>query len=501
MGESSSTEPALSEIDPDLAPGESVGEYVVEGKLGQGGFGAVFRASHPLIGKVVAIKVLARRFSVDPEMVERFQAEARAVNQIRHRHIIDIFSFGTLADGRHYYVMEYLEGETLDARLEREGKLGVADALPILRAIGKALDAAHAKGIAHRDLKPENVFLARDPDGVDFPKLLDFGIAKLLRRDDGIKSKTRTGVPMGTPYYMSPEQCRGRDVDHRTDYYAFGIVAYQMLTGTYPIDGDDYMQILMQQLTDDPPPASSRNPDLTTEIDDALAWLMRKAPDDRPPNLMTAVKALEAGAGLAPRVTSSVDLQAPPRTSPAIPAQPATPMTRMTMAAPPARKSLAWLYITGALLVVAGAIVVVALSTHRGDDDAEPAVAAATTPPPKPAPAPTPAPPPPPAPVEPAKPATITLTITGAPTATEVHGPGGQFLGNPPTIQLARGDADVVLTFEADGFKPTSRTVKPASDQTLAIKLDKKPAVRPSAPVRPAQPPATQDTIEDPFRH
>src|SRR5258708_11399888 len=108
-------------LDPDLDPGQAVGEYAVEHKLGQGGFGAVFRATHPLIGKVVAIKVLSRKFSVDPEMVSRFQAEAKAVNQIRHRNIIDIFSFGTLADGRCYYIMEYLDGEPLDARLDRVG--------------------------------------------------------------------------------------------------------------------------------------------------------------------------------------------------------------------------------------------------------------------------------------------------------------------------------------------------------------------------------------------
>ena len=188
-----------------------VGEYVVEGKLGQGGFGTVFKASHPLIGKVVAIKVLARKFSVDPEMVSRFVAEARAVNQIRHRNIIDIFSFGQLADGRHYYVMEYLDGEPLDALLERDGRARRSPTRCRSCARSRrALDAAHAKGIAHRDLKPENMFLARDADGGDVPEA-----ARLRHReaagadDDGRKHKTRTGMPIGTPYYMSPEQCRG----------------------------------------------------------------------------------------------------------------------------------------------------------------------------------------------------------------------------------------------------------------------------------------------------
>src|SRR3569623_680114 len=148
-----------SAADAELEAGEQVGEYVVEGKLGQGGFGAVFKAQHPLIGKVVAIKVLARKFSIDPEMVARFVAEARAVNQILHRTIIDIFSFGQLPDGRHYYVMVYLEGEPLDALIDRQGVLVPQVALPILRQVARALDAAPAKGIAHRDLRPENVFL------------------------------------------------------------------------------------------------------------------------------------------------------------------------------------------------------------------------------------------------------------------------------------------------------------------------------------------------------
>src|SRR5689334_6769982 len=184
--------PGTGGLDADLEPGQVVGEYQVERKLGQGGFGAVFKGVHPLIGKQVAIKVLSQRFSVDPQMVSRFVSEARAVNQIRHHNIIDIFSFGTLEDGRLYYVMEYLDGEPLDRRIARKGRVALGDAIPILRGIARALDAAHAKGIAHRDLKAENVFLATHPDGV-YPKLLDFGIAKLMTTSDaGLMHKTRT---------------------------------------------------------------------------------------------------------------------------------------------------------------------------------------------------------------------------------------------------------------------------------------------------------------------
>src|SRR3569623_1023666 len=138
------------DVDADLAPGTQVGEYTVETRLGAGAFGVVYKASHPVIGKLVAIKVLSLKFSVDPEASTRRVAEARAVNQIRHRHIIDIFSFGKLPDGRQYYVMEYLDGETMDAMLERERKLPLEKLLPVIRGIAQALDAAHAKQLAHR---------------------------------------------------------------------------------------------------------------------------------------------------------------------------------------------------------------------------------------------------------------------------------------------------------------------------------------------------------------
>jgi serine/threonine-protein kinase len=208
-GEGLLPDAAFTTADSDLQPGQQVGEYVVDGKLGEGGFGAVFKGTHPLIGKQVAIKVLNRQFSSNPQMVSRFISEARAVNQIRHRNIIDIFSFGSLADGRQYYVMELLAGVPLDNYLEQRGRLTLAEAIPILRSVARALDAAHAKGIAHRDLKPENIYIAQDDDGTPFPKLLDFGIAKLLSGDAPHQHKTRTGAPMGTPYYMSPESAAG----------------------------------------------------------------------------------------------------------------------------------------------------------------------------------------------------------------------------------------------------------------------------------------------------
>ena len=277
----------------DLAPGTAVGEDVIEGPLGKGGFGEVFRGVHRLIGKRVAIKVLARKLASDPEAVSRFVAEARAVNAIGHRSIIDIFAFDVLPDGRYYYVMELLDGEPLDRYLATVGRLTVAEALPILRTIARALDAAHAKGIAHRDLKPENIFLARDDDGTRYPKLLDFGIAKLISPVDAVAHQTTPGTPIGTPLYMSPEQCLGRDVDHRTDIYALGVLTYRLLTGELPFSGG-FVELLSKHISDEPPLASSRVPGLPQGVDRAIAAMLEKAPDKRPLTASAAVASLPA---------------------------------------------------------------------------------------------------------------------------------------------------------------------------------------------------------------
>ncbi|CAN5917559.1 hypothetical protein BH11MYX3_BH11MYX3_34280 [soil metagenome] len=492
-------------VDRDLEAGERVGEYEVEGKLGQGAFGTVFKAVHPLIGKVVAIKVLARRFSVDPEMVSRFIAEARAVNQIRHRHIIDIFSFGGLDDGRQYYVMEYLDGEALDQLLDREKQIPIAEALSILRAIAKALDAAHAKGIAHRDLKAENVFLGRDSDGGLFPKLLDFGIAKLMSPEDGLKHKTRTCAPIGTPYYMSPEQCRGKDVDHRTDIYAFGVLVYLMLTGVYPFDADDYMSILMKQISDQPSAPSTHNALLTPEIDDAVAWFMQKDPANRPPDLRNAMKALEhaaANAGIATSPpTTSWDVQTGPTpkpfqtepphtTAPLLTGIPRGQHTPESQLPPAARRSRTPLFAIAALAAAAIGVVIV-IATRKD---------AASTPEPAPThvittqPAPVPVPPKQPIVTAPdLTPQTLIITITGVPDGTEVFA-GGMTVGAAPgPVQLPRVAEAMVLTFKADGYLPTSTKVVPDHDQALTMVMKKKKGSGPGIR-RPGR-----DDIENPF--
>jgi serine/threonine protein kinase len=273
----------------ELREGAPVGEYKVVRLLGAGAFGTVYEGLQPLINKRVAIKVLRRRFSDDADIVDRFVAEARAVNTIGHPGIIDIFSFGELADGRRYFVMELLKGESLRTRLQAKGRLSVVDSLPILRQIATAVDAAHAANIVHRDLKPDNTFLC---DGGTV-KLLDFGVAKLLGDES---SSTATGAPIGTPIYMAPEQVRNHEVGPPADIYALGAMTYELLTGEVPIRGADIMELALNLATVTPQPPSQRRTDLPESVDGPILAMLEKDPKKRPASATEAIRALEVAA-------------------------------------------------------------------------------------------------------------------------------------------------------------------------------------------------------------
>src|SRR5215471_2589464 len=274
----------------DLPPGYVVGEYKIESVAGRGGMGVVYAALQPVIEKRVAIKVLNAQFSAEPGLVRRFVDEARAVNRIRHANIIDIFSFGQLADGRQYFVMEYLEGSTLGQRLER-GDLALEEVPVFLEQMCDALAAAHGEHIVHRDLKPENVWIVTPRHGRPFVKLLDFGIAKLLATGD--RSTTETGVVMGTPHYMSPEQCHGRAVDHRTDIYAMGVILYRLYTGRLPFQGETFAEILAKQVTETPEPPS-RHVTLPPTLDRLIVSCLSKNPAERPQSARELGQSLRA---------------------------------------------------------------------------------------------------------------------------------------------------------------------------------------------------------------
>ena len=286
--------------DEGLAPGTLIGEYRVEREIGRGGMGVVYAARHPVIGKRVAIKVLDVFFSRDAALLKRFTDEARAVNKIGHPNIIDVFSFGQLADGRHYFVMELLEGETLASWLAQ----GIPPAIETWRLLlqtCEALEAAHREGIIHRDLKPENLWIARPKHGESFIKVLDFGIAKLNEGGEE-KSVTRTGTVMGTPQFMSPEQCTGRAIDHRTDIYAMGVILFRLYCGRFPFDGASVAEIIAAQLYQ-PPPRPSSLATLPPALDELIFRCLDKDPARRPASAAELGMDLKAAVQLAGAIT------------------------------------------------------------------------------------------------------------------------------------------------------------------------------------------------------
>jgi serine/threonine protein kinase len=276
--------------------GSVIGSYRVTKKLGEGGMGAVYLGEHSLLGRQAAIKVLLPMLSARQDVVNRFFNEARATTAIADPGIVQIFDFGYHTDGSAFIVMEFLDGEALDARLQRLGRLHPLDALRIARQLAQSLAAAHAKGIVHRDLKPENVFLVSDHEvvGGERVKILDFGIAKLADDHPG-KVKTHAGALMGTPVYMSPEQCRGAgDLDHRSDIYALGCVLFHLLVGRPPFDGDGIGEIIVQHLREPAPAPSSRAPGIPPEVDSIVLYCLAKAPGERFQNMTDLANAIGA---------------------------------------------------------------------------------------------------------------------------------------------------------------------------------------------------------------
>ena len=263
----------------DLVAGSPVGEYEIEAQIGEGAMGTVYSAVHPLIGKKVAVKVLKPELCANQTTLDRFLHEAQAVNKIGHPNIVDVFSFNELADGRVYFVMEWLRGEDLKTRLAR-GPMTVTDACDILDGIARALEAAHAKQIVHRDLKPDNVFLHRVDDGPLMVKLLDFGIAKLVRSSPG-GEKTQTGNMLGTPRYISPEQARGVNVDFRSDVYSLGAMAFEMLAGRTPFQGETAMDLVVAHMNE-PPPALSTFAKVPRALEQTVMRMLEKDPANRP---------------------------------------------------------------------------------------------------------------------------------------------------------------------------------------------------------------------------
>ena len=358
-----------------LAPGAEVGEFLIETPIGVGGMGTVYGARHRLIGKRAAIKVLNARYAADPQAIERFVLEAQAVNQIGHPNIVDIFAFGTLPDGRSYMAMEWLLGETLGERLER-GRMRLAEQLLILDGVVRALAAAHGAKVIHRDLKPDNVFLVGGGDEPMRVKLLDFGIAKLT--GDLSTSRTQTGMVVGTPLYLSPEQARGTGVDGRTDLYALGAMAFEMACGQPPYPTGSAVEILASHIAAPVPHPSRVRAEIPPSLDSLIVDLLAKDPEERPglPEVRRRLLAIanEAGVALtttAPRPAST----AMPTVSMAAMATTAPPSAEISaVQSPPTRTGARFVAVAAAALVVAAVAFFAVGAARKSSPPASPPV-------------------------------------------------------------------------------------------------------------------------------
>ena len=256
--------------------------YHIIKKLGEGGMGAVYLGEHVKMGRKSAIKVMTQSLANDTDAIARFNREAANAASINHVNVCAIYDFGETADGTIFLAMEYIEGEALTDLIKREGPLDLKRAGAILKQTGEALQAAHELGIVHRDLKPDNIMIAKARDGSDLVKVVDFGIAKAMGGEEG-QNVTRTGLVVGTPEYMSPEQLSGDKLDGRSDVYSLALVFFRMITGTLPFRADSAQEVMIKRLTDEPArlnealPGASFPPKLQLVMDRA----MERMPSDR----------------------------------------------------------------------------------------------------------------------------------------------------------------------------------------------------------------------------
>jgi serine/threonine protein kinase len=487
--------------------GDKIGAYTILRRLGAGGMGEVYLAKHRHIGREAAIKLLLPELSAREEVVSRFFTEARATGLLRHPNIVEILDCDVHPSGRAYIVMEFLEGENLGECLARIGSFAanVAMAAAIAGQVAGALAVAHGKGIVHRDLKPDNIFLASTPEGATpiNVKVLDFGIAKLAY-DGGETKQTRTGVLLGTPIYMSPEQCRGSGrVDHRSDIYSLGCIIFELISGRPPFVYNGAGDLIVAHVSEQPPELSSIVPTAPAALSALAKAMLSKNADERPQSMAEVVKRIEdfLGVGAAQfaamvavppgfPVRGSVDVGAskpPDKDERAIASIPISaggtkllpqPQTTFSQTAselasprpspPPSGSKAVKAGIAVAVLAgCAAAVFAFRPSRSEGNRSNPPAAIAG---PEKPAPV---------AQVQPPEPPlqkNVTIELENGPLGLSVD-----LDGRPSSVPvtLPRGSENHLLTFRAPGFKPEVARVDGSRDKTIVLNMQQE-ATRPS---------------------
>jgi serine/threonine protein kinase len=470
------------------------GRYRIDIRIGEGGMGVVYKATHTSLNKVIALKVLRGEMAKDAEVVQRFIQEAQSASSIGHENIIDISDFGRLPDGTVYFVMEYLNGHPLNDMIKRGGSIPVADAVQILRQIAGALGAAHQRGIVHRDLKPDNIYLIQRGELRNFVKVLDFGIAKV----GGASNKlTRTGMVFGTPHYMSPEQAAGQSVDARTDIYALGVIMYEMFTGRVPFDADTFMAVLTKHMFEKPEPMSNPNAERHLgALEQITMRALEKKPENRYQTMHELVEDLDrvVGGGR-PRALT------PATPSPAL-ADALEPRSKSEMnlahqiaGGASTGKAKLWWAAGGACAVLA--LLLVLVLRYVGESSAAAPVAPSAPPPAAAVPLPVPAPSPPVLPMPPSSPSPGgaqaeqgAVTVQSVPSgATLVI--DGAIVGTTPAMFPKPKAGSRTLELRLDGYQRETLLINADTQSVLKVPLHKREVAR--RPARKAEEPKPQE--------
>ncbi len=476
----------------ELASGDEVGNYVIRAVVGRGGWGTVYLAEHPTIGRRVAIKLLRADLCRTEEALSRFFTEARAANAIKSDHVVEVIDFGQLpavtaggrpSFGQPYLIMEWLEGSPLGKVIETDGRLALPRALRIARQIARGLAVAHRAGIVHRDLKPDNVFLQHRESDPEFVKILDFGIAKFTSAE-GLAHRTSTGTAMGTPLYMSPEQCEGaRAVDHRSDIYSLGIMLYEMTSGVRPFRAEGVGALLIQQMKDVPESPRTHAPSLPATLEALIMRMLEKTPDARPQQMEQVVEALtQLGAEVTREASPSSPSASPAAIPPAQLLASGGPLERAPLTVP------RWVLLLGGAAIAVGAGVGV-LAARGGPDQPPAPVEKAATTPEKIA-------------VEriqavpPAAPAIARLSIRSEPQGAgvvELRSDGTRLsIGQTPIeLERPRGSGPRTFLIELAGHRPETRVLATDADSRTVVALVRDPRPRAASKPGAALPSAT----------